>query len=333
MRVAFVGTELAKLAPESGALERAVIAWSASLAGSETVALFDAIPSGPDPAELAAFRPDLVVLNNRPQWVSAVPAEVPVLHVLHNYEDGWSTEPLARESFGRALSGRRSRVSAVSRALAAHVTRTFSLPEPVSEVKVPVERCFLSARWHGEGGPVLFPNRLLEKKGVRFFLELASALVGRGLACQVFRHTAPFAEPTPEQLDLIELVRSDPNVELLDPPGSRDEMAAAYASAGVVVCPSTRPEGLGLVALEAQAVGAPLVTSGLGGLSEITYPPNEVAPLDAPSWEKAVLRALEGPPGHEPSERVAAERSCERAEVSLRAAMCPLTRPADGSSP
>ena len=42
------------------------------------------------------------------------------------------------------------------------------------------------------------------------------------------------------------------------------------------------PEGLGLVALEAQACRAPLVSTDLGGLREATFPPNRCIPADDP---------------------------------------------------
>jgi glycosyltransferase involved in cell wall biosynthesis len=48
----------------------------------------------------------------------------------------------------------------------------------------------------------------------------------------------------------------------------RDEIAAAMRRATVVVVPSTYPEPLGLVALEAMAGGAIVVASGVGGLAE-----------------------------------------------------------------
>jgi glycosyltransferase involved in cell wall biosynthesis len=56
------------------------------------------------------------------------------------------------------------------------------------------------------------------------------------------------------------------HVELL---GMRrpDELPALYAAADVVVVPSRR-EGFGLVGLEAMAAGAPVVSTGVGGLAE-----------------------------------------------------------------
>ncbi|MCU1352012.1 MAG: glycosyl transferase group 1, partial [Acidimicrobiales bacterium] len=67
---------------------------------------------------------------------------------------------------------------------------------------------------------------------------------------------------------------------------SRDEIAAALARAHALVVPSRR-EGLGIVALEAMAVGRPVIASGVGGLVEtvedgvdgILVPPDDPAAL------------------------------------------------------
>ena len=48
----------------------------------------------------------------------------------------------------------------------------------------------------------------------------------------------------------------------------RDAVATAMARAAVVVVPSTYPEPLGLVAIEAMAAGAIVVASAVGGLVE-----------------------------------------------------------------
>jgi glycosyltransferase involved in cell wall biosynthesis len=51
--------------------------------------------------------------------------------------------------------------------------------------------------------------------------------------------------------------------------GFRDDIDTVYAAADVVAVPSTEPEPLGDVAIEAAACGAALVASGHGGLSEV----------------------------------------------------------------
>jgi glycosyltransferase involved in cell wall biosynthesis len=320
VKIAVVGTDLAPLRPTSGALERVVLAWAdglrEALPGAE-VALVDADDPGRSWAEqVRSLGPDLVVLNNRPLWSEHVNA--PVAHVLHNYPDAWGIAGVADAHVRRALE--QGTAAAVSPALARHIGAAYHLTESVSEVRVEVEACFFGESWDGRGGPVLFPNRLLEKKGVRHFLALSELLSERGLACVLFRHLAPWTEPTTEQGTLLEAVAACEGVELCPPPGSRREMAAWYRRAAVVLCPSVHPEGLGLVALEAQAIGTPVVTSGSGGLADATLPPNEIVTSgEVADWLAAIARATSRPAdaGHCAREAIARSHDSAPATASF----------------
>ncbi len=296
-KVAVVGTDLAPLHAAAGALERLAIGWAEGarhLDPELEVLLVDG-RSGPGAVAEAVLAGGaaLAVVNNRPLWAEAL--DVPVLHVLHNYPDAWGADRAGPERLRAALG--RGLVSAVSPALATHVEAAFGLEAPARVVTAGVEELFFAERWRGEGGAVLFPNRLLEKKGVRLFLEIARRLAPAGRRCVMFRHLAPFEEPSAEQQELLSLVACAPSVELVEPAVTRAAMARRYAEAAVVLCPSIRPEGLGMVALEAQAVGAPVVTSGLGGLADATFAPNETVGVGDPdAWCEAVERALARPP-------------------------------------
>ena len=76
--------------------------------------------------------------------------------------------------------------------------------------------------------------------------------------------------------------------------GFRDDVETVLGAADAVVVPSTRPEPLGLVALEAAAAGLPVVASRQGGVAEVVedgtsgslVPPGDAAAL------AAALRAL-----------------------------------------
>lgn len=325
-RIVVSGTELARIDPDSGALERAVLAWCAGLrrAGHE-VLVVDADPADDEPAgdgstgrllgrRIDAIDPDLVVLNNRPLWGEHL--EHPVLHLLHNYPDAWGAGTKDDGRVAAVLA--RHGAAAVSPTLARALEGRYGDGVSVGVVVVGVEECFFGVEWHGDGGPVLFPNRLLAKKGVRFFLDLARSLSRQGRRCVMFRHLAPFPDPIPEQRDLLRAIAACPAIELLEPPRSRAEMAAAYADAGVVVCPAIHPEGLGLVALEAQAVGAPIITSGRGGLADATFPPNEVvAALDVDTWMDAVRRADASGPSSQPGMAVRRQHDPDVAAASI----------------
>jgi glycosyltransferase involved in cell wall biosynthesis len=310
VRVAVLGTELAALHESSGALERVVLGWARApenRAGELDVVTLDT--NGPPSVwrdRLDALEPDLVALNNRPLWAEELGAHK-MLHVLHNFPDAWGTGGADAARVRAVLV--RGTVAAVSASLAQEVQARYRLTRAVREVAVGVERLYFEEEWAGSDGPVLFPNRLLEKKGVRLWLAIAAALSSKGVRCVMSRHIAPWTVPTPEQealLEAIEVAAGAGAVELREPPETRAAMAAWYASAGVVVCPSVQPEGLGLVALEAQAVGAPVVTSGLGGLADATFAPNETVsrPLVDP-WCEAITRARRRRPSDGPRRRVA----------------------------
>ncbi|MGH9298265.1 MAG: glycosyltransferase family 4 protein [Acidimicrobiales bacterium] len=336
-RIALVGTDLAPLRSSSGALERAVLGWGRALELTRPgwkVCPFEAPNGGAAPAGLSAwirrFEPDLVVFNNRPLWSESV--EGPVLHVLHNYPGAWSLGTIEEERIAAALE--RGAV-AVSPTLAREVSQRYHLAPAVGEVRVEVEESYWGdlASWRRGEPLVLFPNRLLEKKGVRLFLEIAGLLATSGLRCVMFAHTAPFPRPTPEQRDLLDAIAACSAVELLDPPLTRLEMARWYARAGVVVCPSVEPEGLGMAALEAQAVGTPLVSSGLGGLRDATFPPNEiVGSMQASDWADAIRAGLGRTPSAETREQVRLAHGREAARASFTSAVEQSLRSCPGAS-
>jgi glycosyltransferase involved in cell wall biosynthesis len=74
---------------------------------------------------------------------------------------------------------------------------------------------------------------------------------------------------------------------------SRDEIAAALAGAHALVVPSRR-EGLGIVALEAMAVGRPVIASAVGGLVETVEDGHDgiLVPADDPAALAAAIRRL-----------------------------------------
>jgi glycosyltransferase involved in cell wall biosynthesis len=84
--------------------------------------------------------------------------------------------------------------------------------------------------------------------------------------------------------------------------GHCDDPSAAMALADVAAVPSIEPEAFGRAAVEAQALGTPVVVSNLGAVSETVkasppFPPDErtgwiVPPGDAPAFAEALREAL-----------------------------------------
>ena len=66
--------------------------------------------------------------------------------------------------------------------------------------------------------------------------------------------------------------------------GHCTDMPAAFTAASVVTVPSTEPEAFGRSAVEAQAMGAPVVVSDLGAVPEtVLAPPQVVDSTSAPA--------------------------------------------------
>jgi glycosyltransferase involved in cell wall biosynthesis len=78
------------------------------------------------------------------------------------------------------------------------------------------------------------------------------------------------------------------------------DMPAAFLASSVVAVPSTEPEAFGRSAVEAQAMGAPVVVSDLGAVPETVLAPPEVGPEARTGWRvppgdvDALAQALNG---------------------------------------
>jgi glycogen(starch) synthase len=206
---------------------------------------------------------------------------VPVVATMHATEagrhQGWLPSDLSRSIHTTEwwLTFEARRVITCSSSMRDEVTRLFELPpEKVDVVRNGVDlarwrttrRATASARAeHAGAGPlVVFSGRLEYEKGVgtlidampalrRRFPDIRLVVVGKG----------GMADELRERASRKRLGKSVRFTGFLAEP----ELAAVYAAADVVVVPSTY-EPFGLVALEAAALGTPLVVARTGGLAE-----------------------------------------------------------------
>ena len=74
--------------------------------------------------------------------------------------------------------------------------------------------------------------------------------------------------------------------------GHCTDMPAAFLAAAVVTVPSTEPEAFGRAAVEAQAMGTPVVVSDLGAVPETVLSPPAVPPQERTGWR---VRAMPVP--------------------------------------
>jgi glycosyltransferase involved in cell wall biosynthesis len=131
---------------------------------------------------------------------------------------------------------------------------------------------------------VLLPARLSERKGQRMLIEAAALLKaqrGEGLAVVLAGNGANGGAYVRE---LDKLIAKAGLAGVVRRVGHCDDMPAAYLAASVVAVPSTEPESFGRVAVEAQAMGTPVVVSDLGALAETSLAPPKVPPARRTGW-------------------------------------------------
>lgn len=263
-------------------------------------------------ALIASLPVDLVHVRSRaPAWSARAAArrsDVPFVTTFHNpYKvHNWFRR------FWAGPMARADHVVAISDFVAEHAHRKFGVPRSLLTViprgtdlvwfdpsrVYPDRVAQLAQQWRlVDGLPViLLPGRLTRWKGHGVLLRALSLLTRkRGkqdfIAVLLGEHQGREAyqaelEKLIAQLDLKSSVRL---------PGGAKDMPAAYMLADVVVSASIEPEGFGRIAVEAQAMGKPVIATDHGGARETVLPGETgwlVPPGDAPALADALDEAL-----------------------------------------
>jgi len=134
------------------------------------------------------------------------------------------------------------------------------------------------SKWKGQADFIAAAARLKSRRGPDFLCLIVGEDGGSGQAARLTAQAAALGAQ-----DVVRLV------------GPCDDMPAAYKLASVVVSASTDPEAFGRVAVEAQAMGRPVIATSHGGARETVadgktgwlYPPG-----DAQALADALDRAL-----------------------------------------
>jgi glycosyltransferase involved in cell wall biosynthesis len=158
--------------------------------------------------------------------------------------------------------------------------RHFS-PESVSPSRV--ER--LRAQWDVAAHErlVLLPARLAARKGHGVAIEAARRLAAEGAAdIRILFVGDPHSDSFRRALEA-QIARAGAE-NLIRMVGHCDDMPAAYLAAAVIIAPSTEPEAFGRVAIEAQAMGAPVIVSDIGASPEIVRAPPQTPAQQATGW-------------------------------------------------
>lgn len=144
----------------------------------------------------------------------------------------------------------------------------------------------LRAHWGVEPDArlVLLSARLTGWKGQKVLIEAAKRLVERGLGDvrYILAGDAQGRDAYVKELD--DAIRRKGLDGVVRRVGHCEDMPAAFMAAAVVVVPSTEPEAFGRVAVEAQAMGAPVVVSELGAVVETVMAPPRVAAAERTGW-------------------------------------------------
>lgn len=170
---------------------------------------------------------------------------------------------------------------------------------------------------------VMLPGRLTRWKGQAVLIEALARLDRRNLRCLLVGSDQGRDAYRRELVDTVHRWGLDSVVQIT---GHCDDMPAAYMLADVVVSASTDPEAFGRVAVEAQAMGRPVIATDHGGARE-TVLPGSTGWLVPPGDPAALAEALENALSLDAAARAAmAERAVGHVGANFtKAGMCART--------
>ena len=288
---------------------------------------------------IAAEDVDLVHVRSRaPAWSAHAAARRTGRPLVTTFHAPYNGDGALKRRYN-AIMARGDRVIAISDFVARHVRETYGVdddrlrrihrgvdvvgfdPAAVSSERV----ASLAARWNlPDGVPVvMLPGRLARWKGHAVLVEAMAKLGREDVVCLMVGVGAG-RDGLRRELEADIAARGlDRRVVAID--GCSD-MAAAYRLADVVVSASTDPEGFGRVAVEAQAMGVPVVATNHGAALETVEPGVTgwlVPPGDALALAQAIGAALDL--DEESRVRLAAVSRARVVERFTRSRMCAET--------
>ncbi len=131
---------------------------------------------------------------------------------------------------------------------------------------------------------VLLAARLTAWKGQKVLIEAASILRDRGLEDAVFVLAGDPQGRDGYVREIDGLIAARGLGGVVRRVGHCEDMPAALLAASVVAVPSTEPEAFGRIAVEAQALGTPVVVSDLGAVPETVLAPPDVPAAARTGW-------------------------------------------------
>ena len=155
---------------------------------------------------------------------------------------------------------------------------------------------------------MLLAARLTGWKGQKVLVEAAARLRDGGLSDVAFvlAGDPQGRDGYVKELDALIAARSLKGV--VRRVGHCTDMPAAFLAASVVTVPSTEPEAFGRSAVEAQAMGTPVVVSDLGAVPETVLSPPDVTPQERTGWRIPPGDAGRAGQGHRRSAGIRGQR-------------------------
>jgi len=251
---------------------------------------------------------DLVHARSRaPAWSAYYAAQEtgrPFMTTFHNVYGGQGR----LKHWYNSIMARGLRVIAISDFVGRAATRTYGveedrlrvIPRGVDLVRFDPEAVHpsrlvqLAKEWQIKDGLpiVMLPGRLTRWKGHVELLHAVQRLPHRDFQVVFVGDHEQKPAFRDELVRLVQHLGLQGHVQLV---GNCRDMAAAFMLADVVVSASTEPEGFGRVAVEAQAMGRPIVATDHGGSQETVMPGVTgwlVPPGDRGALSKAIGQAL-----------------------------------------
>ncbi len=246
-------------------------------------------------ATLRRLKPALVEVHNRPEIALALAARLPhmpIALVLHNDPHGMrgADTPGERDLLLRKLA----LVMTCSNWLHDRLLEGLAAP---ARAPIVLHNC-LDLREMPPPQPkehtILFAGRVVADKGPDAFVAACAEALPHLPGWRAVMIGADRFRPDSPDTAYVERIRSAAAAAGVEMLGYRDHPAVleAMTRAAIVVVPSRWPEPFGLVALEAMAAGAVLVSSPNGGLPEVGGDVAIYANPEHPSEIAAALRAL-----------------------------------------
>jgi glycosyltransferase involved in cell wall biosynthesis len=131
---------------------------------------------------------------------------------------------------------------------------------------------------------VLLAARLTGWKGQKVLIEAAAKLKNGGMSDVAFVLAGDAQGRDSYVRDLDKLIEANGLKGIVHRVGHCADMPAAFLAASVVTVPSTEPEAFGRSAVEAQAMGAPVVVSDLGAVPETVLTPPDLPAQERTGW-------------------------------------------------